>query len=298
MVTKYIINQSNKYLKYIPFESIKLFDVTLRDGLQTANPLEWSTNKKKILFNSIVKHYKPSAIEIGSIVSPKILEIMQDTVPLHNYAANIPSSPPLYTVLASTKRINTALDANIQHFSFLSSASNTFQTRNMKQTINESVNDILKTVDTYTTERNKIKIYISCIHTCPYEGKIPVIRIAELISIYQTAIPRAEICLSDTCGLIQLTDFKRLISILKYYNINIDNISLHLHHDPHSPDDIKQKLQIIRYATINKILKFDVSALHNMGGCSVTMSGQQLKPNITYNFFNQLYVTPDSIRLP
>lgn len=289
MLPTTIIKQPNRYCKFIP--SIQLFDVTLRDGLQTANPLEWSTNKKKILFNSIVKHYKPSAIEIGSILSPKILPIMHDTIQLHKYASSIPSSPPLYTVLASTKRIDTALAANIKHFSFLSSASNTFQTRNMKQTIIESIKDILKTIHTNTTpQQNKIKIYISCIHTCPYEGQIPLVRIAQLISIYQTAVPHAEICLSDTCGLIQLTDFERLIYILKYYkDINMDNISLHLHHDPHSPQDIQQKLQIIRYAIKNKILKFDVSALPNMGGCSITMAGQQLKPNITYNFFNKLY---------
>ncbi len=54
-----------------------LFDVTLRDGIQKLYHM--STYDKIVNFNTIVRQMEPTKIEVGSLVSPKILPIMKDT---------------------------------------------------------------------------------------------------------------------------------------------------------------------------------------------------------------------------
>ncbi len=63
---------------------VKLFDVTLRDGLQT-NKRIFSFKEKKNILDSIMKKYNPPDIEVGSIVSEKILPQMRHSVELYHY---------------------------------------------------------------------------------------------------------------------------------------------------------------------------------------------------------------------
>ena len=63
----------------------KPFDVTLRDGLQTLSIEEQKkyTFKEKLnLYHRISFNYNPKNIEIGSIVSEKVMPIFKDSVKL------------------------------------------------------------------------------------------------------------------------------------------------------------------------------------------------------------------------
>ena len=60
---------------------VKLFDVSLRDGLQGLTLIEQHRFKfyhKKNLYNDIIKTHNPFNMEIGSFVSPKVLPIFSD----------------------------------------------------------------------------------------------------------------------------------------------------------------------------------------------------------------------------
>ena len=61
-------------LKYPP---LRLFDVTLRDGLQSI-PKIYSLAEKMDLGLDIVANKNPKAIEIGSVVSHKIVPQMKN----------------------------------------------------------------------------------------------------------------------------------------------------------------------------------------------------------------------------
>ncbi len=71
--------------KNIPKKGIKLFDVSLRDGIQPIKKI-YTLDEKKNLLHKIIEKYNPSAIEIGSIVNPKIVPQMANSIELHNYA--------------------------------------------------------------------------------------------------------------------------------------------------------------------------------------------------------------------
>ena len=74
---------NNKYERiYSELGTPVPFDVSLRDGLQ-ALPKEiqkdFTTNDKLKIYHNIIFNYKPLNIEIGSIVSEKVLPIFADT---------------------------------------------------------------------------------------------------------------------------------------------------------------------------------------------------------------------------
>ena len=61
----------------------ELFDVTLRDGLQGLSreqQNEFTFERKKELYNKICLIHNPKKIEIGSIVSKKVLPIFADSM--------------------------------------------------------------------------------------------------------------------------------------------------------------------------------------------------------------------------
>ena len=64
------------------------FDVSLRDGLQTFKEI-MPLNEKINILNNILNKYNPNSIEIGSVVSPKILPQMENSLELLKYAKTL-----------------------------------------------------------------------------------------------------------------------------------------------------------------------------------------------------------------
>ena len=83
---KKVLNTNSDFCKFYYFlGEPKPFDVTLRDGLQSLSIEEQEkyTLKEKInLYHRISFNYNPKNIEIGSIVSQKVLPIFKDSINL------------------------------------------------------------------------------------------------------------------------------------------------------------------------------------------------------------------------
>ena len=287
-------NLSNSTMKYIHHHpNIKLFDVTLRDGLQTQKQM-YSIQEKYDIYKNIVHQYNPESIEIGSIVNKKVLPQLANTIELFNYIQNQEYDklkPNLYVLTPNSKSLQIALDNKMMNFSFITSASNAFQLKNTKQSLLETrkslkvMFDIVKQSNknfTLPSESHLIKLYLSCIDECPISGRIQLSDIVEEIMHYYVNHNDNidELCLSDTCGTLKYDRFKIIINtLLEYYHIEPDKLSLHLHV---CKDNTTQVSSIIQYAMSKNILKFDVSYFENMGGCSVTMGANKLNGNLTY----------------
>jgi hydroxymethylglutaryl-CoA lyase len=129
------------YSNMLGKNSLKLFDVTLRDGLQSLKKVYSLAEKSEILRNIIVNRH-PSAIEVGSIVSPKILPQMSESIELFHEAQfiNIIIARPidLYMLTPNLKSVNIASDYDIKNFSFITSVSNDFQKKKHKQKFNRN----------------------------------------------------------------------------------------------------------------------------------------------------------------
>jgi len=270
------------YSNMLGKNSLKLFDVTLRDGLQSLKKVYSLAEKSEILRNIIVNRH-PSAIEVGSIVSPKILPQMSESIELFHEAQFIniiiPKPIDLYMLTPNLKSVNIASDHNITNFSFITSVSNDFQRKNTNKNLTEIKNEIELMMKRVTLiEDSKVKIYISCITDCPISGKIDNnIIINEILHYYYTYDEISEICLSDTCGTMEFNNFKTIIDELLKRNVDFNKISLHLHNQEN-----KQNVKdIIVYGMKSGIYRFDVSDMPEIGGCSVTMENPS--GNLSYD---------------
>jgi len=270
------------YSSMLGKNSLKLFDVTLRDGLQSLKKIYSLAEKTDILHNIIVNRF-PSAIEVGSIVSPKILPQMEQSIELFHEAQFIniilPRPIDLYMLTPNLKSVNIASDHDITNFSFITSVSNDFQKKNTNKNLTEIKNEIELMMKRVTLiQDSKVKLYISCITNCPISGKIDNHKIInEILHYYYTYDEISEICLSDTCGTMEFNNFKTIIDELLKRNVDFNKISLHLHNQEN-----KQNVKdIIIYGMKSGIYRFDVSDMPEIGGCSVTMENPS--GNLSYD---------------
>ena len=282
----------------------KLFDVTLRDGLQTLSiekQKKYTFKEKLNLYHRISFNYNPKNIEIGSIVSEKVMPVFKDSIKLfQNIKLYENSISELSGVVRANKFLlvpnsrqlkNVINNTYMNHFSFITSVSEKFQLKNTKQTLDESYSDIYEMM--YSFEENKyrqrlpfVKLYVSCINECPISGKIDNdFIINKLLMINKMNVDN--ICLSDTCGTLDVKDFEYIVDTCKFFGLPSSKLSLHLHVKK-GREDIVEK--IIHKALDRRILDFDVSLLET-GGCSVTMNKNQIAPNLSYELYYKSLVS-------
>jgi len=285
---------------------LKLFDVSLRDGLQSI-PKIYELHEKKRMLSKIIHQYRPHQMEIGSIVSYNILPQMKNSIELYKYATNKYNSNSISNSISNSNNntfkkdepidelddtincdffllvppiksyINQASINNIKNISLITSVSDSFQKKNIQRSIldtKRALNDSLCHENQFTN----IKLYISCITNCPFEGNINNDYIINEIIYYSKLKNVNNLCLSDTCGNMNFINFKYIIDNLLLH-IKVDILSLHLHVNKYNYLDIEQ---IIKYSINNKLYKFDVSSFENMGGCVVTMDQTKLHGNLQY----------------
>jgi len=287
----------NIYKKLNPI----LFDVSLRDGLQGLTKQEQSLitlDAKEKLYDNICSFHKPQNIEIGSVVNPKILPVLANSLELFREVSiknnkvnkNINYTPKLYILVPNKKGYDIAIKNGITNFSFLTSVSESFQKKNINKSIRETKNELLDIIkemneiyNFYLPSELNTKLYISCINECPIEGKISNDVVINEIIYYYKNMNMNELCLSDTCGTLLFEDYKYIIDKCVEIGVDVEKISLHLH----TSDNVDNIRDIVHYSLDKNIKKFDVSLIES-GGCSVTMDKSKLKPNMSYELLYKL----------
>ena len=258
--------------------SPKPFDVSLRDGIQNSKN-SISTNQKKKIYNIIVETYDPPSLEVGSLVSSKILPIFSDSIDFYEYCVNNKNTDNYLLVPNLDKTID-AINISCCNLSLISSVSNSFQIKNTKKNLDQTKKEILNIVyllnDHHKIINPKIKLYLSCINECPIEGKIDNKKIIEEIKWYYQNIKPNILCLSDTCGSLTNSDY---LNIIDNSDVPYTNFGIHLHYDDKNE---KEAVHILKSSFDRKISNIDVSFVEN-GGCSVTIKNP--KKNLTYDLF-------------
>lgn len=271
-----------------------LFDVSLRDGLQAADPKDWPTEKKRQTFDFIRTTYKPYAMEIGSLASPKILPIMGDTKEIYKHATRmvfdnnnpyIHPRPKPYVLVPSLSKLQVAINYKMNHLSFITSVSNMFQLKNTNMTLVQVKSQFKQLFEQLNGEPDPSiyvkKLYISCINHCPIVGKLDNDEVVNEILYYQKHYDFDELCLSDTCGSLLANDFEYIVETIRIFGVPLSKISLHLHVSDSNMENLER---ILRYCFRNGIRRFDVSMMES-GGCSVTMNRDKLLANLSYEQF-------------
>ena len=294
-----ILNTNPNFSKFYYFlGEPKPFDVTLRDGLQSL-PREQQDNftllEKLNLYHNIRFNYNPKNIEIGSIVSKKVLPIFKNSIDLFQdvhvnesskYKLSKVIRPNNFMLVPNSTQLKKVINyTEMNYFSFITSVSEKFQLKNTKQTLEESYQDIYEMM--YSFEENRyrkkppfIKLYVSCINECPISGKIDNdFIINKILNLNKMNVN--SICLSDTCGTLNVDDFEYIVDTCNFFGLPFNKFSLHLH-VKNGREYIVEK--IIHKALDRRIIDFDVSLLET-GGCSVTMDKKQIAPNLSYDLY-------------
>ena len=281
---------------------IKQFDVSMSDGLQSI-PKKYTLSEKKTILNNIMNTYKPHSLEIGSIISPKVVPQMKHSFELYNYANSIYNKDikdikdnvvinnnnkcKFYLSVPPTKQyLNNAKSLNIRNISIMTSISDEYQQKqkqNNKQSI-QKTKEIIKDTLQNPKAFDNVKLYVSCITNCPFKGIQDKDHIINQLYEYLHIDGITEVCLTDTYGNIRFCDFKHIIDYLGIeMNFKLDKLSLHLHCN----DEKKYYTidRIIEYAIYNNIYKFDVSSFEYMyfGNSYLDIDVKKFNNNLTYD---------------
>lgn len=281
---------NSKYIKLINRLNIQLCDVSLRDGIQSIAAEYLNTNAKKDIFHKIMKSYCPAKIEVGSLVSSKVLPVMSDSLFMYDYArsmiteqysSHLKPRTKVLLLIPNMYYLTKAVEHGVEGMAFITSVSNAFQEKNTRKTLEETKGEIYKMCHFAKSHnpRTYVKLYVSCVNECPLRGFVQNdIVVDELMSYVGCEVD--EICLSDTCGTLNLRSLKYILETSTKLGLPLSKISLHLHI---FPTYIHEVVDILFYCLEKGVNKFDVSLLDG-GGCSVTM-GENVRPNMSYDLF-------------
>ncbi len=257
---------------------VKIFDVTLRDGIQNikgpmGKPMFSPSTKCHIINRLIGANVKQ--IEFGSNVSPKIIEMANtkdvvDSFDIHEQvnSAKLCLLVPNYKKYAET--FNWKGSSFINNYSLITACSESFINKNTQMTFNQNLDEIDKILQ---NSRSNFRLYVSCCFGCPIEGSTSTKHLDNLRTIINKYAPNPvveEIVLSDTIGaydMSQLDDYMRLYK-------SSQKISLHIHSDIHD-----KNIQKIIQNYFLDIISIDTS-MGNIGGCP-SVEKSKVKPNLS-----------------
>ena len=263
-------------------EDLILYDVSLRDGLQSISRV-YTLDEKKEILDEIIRKNMSKKIEVGSLVSYKLIPQMKESIDVYKYGIKKYKDVKLYLLIGNYKKLEEAIIDGVKNMSFIVSFSDSFQKKNTMKNKKESKEELIKISNKLKDKGLKEnKLYISCYNKCPIEGKIEDKVIMEDLEEYDNIYCIEEICLSDSMGNISYEDIKGLLNKIKL-KIDIKKISLHLHYREGKINEIKK---IIKYAISIGINKYDVSNIEG-GGCIVSIDKKDLSKNINYNMIEE-----------
>ena len=177
-------------------DSVRIVEVGPRDGLQ--NESGKVPTAAKIALVDRLSGTGLSTIEATSFVSPKAIPQLADAA---DVMAGIERREGVtYPVLVpNLDGLERAIEAGAGEIAVFTAASETFNQRNIRATIRESLERFRPVVERARDADLRIRGYLSCVLGCPYEGPIPPARVAYLA---ETLIGMGcyEVSLGDTIG--------------------------------------------------------------------------------------------------
>jgi hydroxymethylglutaryl-CoA lyase len=230
-------------------------EVGPRDGLQN-EPAAVSTADKVEFVDRLTAARLP-VIEVAAFVSPKWVPQMADAAEVFagisraagaRYAALVPN-------LTGLERAHTA---GVSEVGIFAAASETFSRKNINQPIDASL-EIYREVCARAAELGiRVRGYVSTAFGCPFEGEVPVSKVAEVAAALIT-MGAFEVAISDTIGIAHPGRIRGVVAVVAE-RVPLHKVALHLH------DTRGTALANVLSALELGITTFDASA-GGLGGC-------------------------------
>ncbi|WP_340119996.1 hydroxymethylglutaryl-CoA lyase [Pelagibius sp. 7325] len=234
---------------------VEIVEVGPRDGLQN-EPKSLPAAVKVALIERLAEA-GCKVIEAGAFVSPKWVPQMADTAEV---LAALPRRPGVrYPVLVpNLKGLEAALAAGVEEIAVFGAASETFTQRNINCSIAESLERFRPVCAEARAAGLRVRGYVSCVLGCPYEGAVPVARVAEVAAALD-AMGCAEVSLGDTIGVGTPLKARAMLEAVAA-RVPLERLAVHFH------DTYGQALANVLACLELGVATVD-SAVAGLGGC-------------------------------
>ncbi|HSN67907.1 MAG TPA: hydroxymethylglutaryl-CoA lyase [Thermoanaerobaculia bacterium] len=177
-------------------ERVRIVEVGPRDGLQNEKAVP--PTEAKVRFIEALADAGLPVIEAGAFVHPKWVPQMADTAEV--YLAIRKRDGVDYPVLVpNLKGLERAIAADVRSIAIFTAASETFNKRNINMSIDESFETFAPVALRARQEGIRIRGYVSCACSCPYEGPVPAEKVLE-VAARLLDLGCYEVSIGDTIG--------------------------------------------------------------------------------------------------
>ncbi|MCG7364294.1 hydroxymethylglutaryl-CoA lyase [Roseomonas sp. ACRSG] len=177
-------------------KAVEIVEVAPRDGFQPIGP--WIPTETKAAFLRRLAAAGLRRIEIGSFVSPTAVPQLRDTADLLEVAARLPGLRP-QVLVPTARRAREAVQAGARFLVYVLSASEAHNQSNVRRSVAESVEDYARLLDALPGDV-ELRINLATAFDCPFDGRMAVGPVLELVRRLVAMRPDVEICLCDTTG--------------------------------------------------------------------------------------------------
>jgi isopropylmalate/homocitrate/citramalate synthase len=236
-------------------KSVEIVEVGPRDGLQN-EPKSLAAAVKVTLIERLAEA-GCRVVEAGAFVSPRWVPQMADTAEV---LARLQRRPGVrYPVLVpNLEGLERALAAGVGEIAVFGAASETFSRRNINCSIAESLARFAPVCEAALAAGLRVRGYVSCVLGCPYEGAVPVGKVAEVAAALR-AMGCAEISLGDTIGVGTPLQARAMLATVAE-QVPLERLAVHFH------DTYGQALANILACLELGVATVD-AAVAGLGGC-------------------------------
>ena len=236
-------------------EQVRLFDVSLRDGLQNEAKVVPTAVKLEVLDRLIDAGYRD--IEVTSFVRPRWVPQLADAA---DVIAQLPDADVNYWALVPNQiGLDRAVDAGVTHVCTFMSSSETHNRKNVNRTVKESLVGLERVIGSATGQGIEVRAYISTVFGCPFEGDVPVEQTLKIGRALLAAGANV-IVLGDTTGMGTPLQVTEVLKSLTAGGIPLDKIGLHFH-------DTRGTAVVNAFAAFNAGARMFDGSTGGVGGC-------------------------------
>lgn len=204
---------------------VRVVEVGPRDGLQ--NEARAVPTEEKIRFIHLLAASGLSVVEATSFVSPRLVPQLADAEAVMRGLERRPGVR--YPALVPNRRgLERALAVGAQEIAVVTSASETFNQRNLGRSIGESLAEMARLVPEAHLAGLWVRAYVSTAFACPYEGPVAPSAVLPVVERLRE-IGVAEISLGDTIGVATPRQVAELLEALLGAGVPRAQLGLHLH---------------------------------------------------------------------